>query len=83
MQAAFFLLADGPHSLAPEPSTPESVLGMLATGTTIWLLIRALLVEAAPSREALIRARSKDQGRKDHKHWQQRQGEVHGESGNH
>jgi hypothetical protein len=83
MQAAFFLLADGAHSLAPEPSTPESVLGMLAQAPRFGSLFERFSVEAARSREALIRARSKDQGRKDDKRWQRRQREVHGESGNH
>jgi hypothetical protein len=83
MQIAFFLVADGAHSLPREPSTAESVLGVLAQAPRFGSLFEHFSVEAVRSREAFIRARSKDQGRKDHKRWQQRQGEVPSESGNH
>ena len=42
------LIADGAHYAPREPSSAESVVGLLATGCAIWLFIRALLRGGGP-----------------------------------
>jgi hypothetical protein len=43
MLHSILLLADGLHSVAPQPSRLESALGLLGTFLAVWLFLRAVL----------------------------------------